>query len=123
MYLYGPLLSACVAVEALREWNLLQNLIHADLARLLHFPFDGNGPPRRLKILRILGWIALARAEFIEVVVVRHIVVGSLLLLGTEAPLDDAMQLHRSRVGGRGGHQMREFPVRFHDAGRRCEAE
>src|ERR1700756_4267400 len=86
-----------MAVDALFKWSEFEDFVHGELARLAHFAFDGNSPVRCVEVLRIFRGVALVVAEFLEIVVVRDVVVRILFLGGTERALGKAAEFCSSQ--------------------------
>ena len=82
-----------MAVHALLERRYLQNFIHGELARLRNVAFDGNHPVGGVEFLRVFRRVLLTRAEFVEIVVVRHVLVGVFLFSGAKRALEKAAEL------------------------------
>src|SRR6266481_9103039 len=83
-----PALDAAVAVNALFERRELEDLVNGELTRFLDLAADGNGPGGSDKFLGILGGLVFVHAEFVEVVVVRHVVEGIDFFVRAEGAFD-----------------------------------
>ena len=58
-----------------------------------HVAFDGNHPVGGVEFLRVFRRVLLTRAEFVEIVVVRHVLVGVFLFSGAKRALEKAAEL------------------------------
>ncbi len=92
-----------MAVDALFKRRKLDDFVQGELARFIHFTFDGNGPGRRLEFSGVFRGIGFVGAEFVEIVVVGDIVIRILPFRGAEWTFDEVVEFRggeRFRAGG-----------------------
>jgi len=78
--------------------------IHGELARFHNLAFDRNHPVGSVEFLRVFRRVGLIRAEFVEIIVVRDLLVGVFLFRGAKRAFEEAAELCRGNrgLGGRG---------------------
>ena len=79
-------------VDALFKRSYLEDFIHGELARLGDISFDGNHPVGCFEFVRVLRGVRFVRTEFVEIVVVRNVLVRVLFLGGAEGALYHAAE-------------------------------
>src|SRR3954467_10669448 len=82
-----------MTVDALFRRRHFDNGVYVQHLLFLDLTVDGNGPRTRLEVLRYVGGLVLVGREFVIVVVIGDVFVGSDRLSGREWALLNAINL------------------------------
>ncbi len=99
---HRPGFHAAHPVDALLEWEPLEDVFHVVGARLAALAFDLDRPRLGLQRMGVAGRVALVQTELVEVVVGGDVAVGVEFLVGAERALLQVGQLLGRRILGQG---------------------